>query len=127
MTPKEAFETPKEKVLKELQEFHECFYDESKANTAELKRKRIEEYIEKSHKVLYEMHEENLVVNQKLEKALTRAKKEHELLGLYRSKDMHMEDYYAYGSLRGSQKALDNLRSVREEIEVLEEELEELE
>jgi hypothetical protein len=61
-----------------------------------------------------------------LEKTLTRAKKEHELLGLYRSKDMHMEDYYAYGSLRGSQKALDNLRSVREEIEVLEKELEEM-
>ena len=37
-----------------------------------------------------------------------------------------MEDYYTYGSLRGSQKALDNLRNVREEIEVLEKELEEM-
>ena len=61
-----------------------------------------------------------------LEKALERAKKVEELLELYRSKDMHMEDYYTYGSLRGSQKALDNLRSVREEIEVLEKELEEM-
>ena len=67
MTPKEALKTPKEKVLKELQEFHECFYDEGKANTAELKRKRIEEYIEKSHKVLYEMHEEKLVLFDELE------------------------------------------------------------
>ncbi len=67
MTPKEALETPKEKVLKELQEFHECFYDEGKANTAELKRKRIEEYIEKSHKVLYEMHEEKLALLDELE------------------------------------------------------------
>ena len=61
-----------------------------------------------------------------LEKALERAKKVEELLELYHSKDMHMEDYYTYGSLRGSQKALDNLRSVREEIEVLEKELEEM-
>lgn len=61
-----------------------------------------------------------------LEKALERAKKVEELLEVYRSKDMLMEDYYTYGSLRGSQKALDNLRSVREEIEVLEKELEEL-
>ena len=61
-----------------------------------------------------------------LEKTLERAKKVDELLRLYRSKDMHMEDYYTYGSLRGSQKALDNLRSVREEIEVLEKELEEM-
>ena len=61
-----------------------------------------------------------------LEKALERAKKIDELLRLYRSKDMHMEDYYTYGSLRGSQKALDNLRSVKEEIEVLETELEEI-
>jgi len=61
-----------------------------------------------------------------INRALERAKKEHDLLGLYRSKDMHMEDYYTYGSLRGSQKALDNLRSVREEIEVLEKELEEM-
>ena len=61
-----------------------------------------------------------------LEKALERAKKVEELLEVYRSKDMHMEDYYTFGSLRGSQKALDNLRSVREEIEVLEKELEEM-
>ena len=58
--------------------------------------------------------------------ALERAKKVEELLELYRSKDMHMEDYYTYGSFRGSQKALDNLRNVREEIEVLEKELEEM-
>jgi len=61
-----------------------------------------------------------------LEKDLERAKKVEELLELYRSKDMHMEDYFTFGSLRGSQKALDNLRSVREEIEVLEKELEEM-
>ncbi len=61
-----------------------------------------------------------------LDKALERAKKVEELLEVYRSKDMHMEDYYTYGSLRGSQKALDNLRSVKEEIEVLEKELEEI-
>jgi len=57
-----------------------------------------------------------------LEKDLERAKKVEELLELYRSKDMHMEDYFTFGS----QKALDNLRSIREEIEVLEKELEEL-
>ena len=61
-----------------------------------------------------------------LEKALERAKKVEELLELYRSKDMLMEDCYTYGSLWDSLKALDNLRSVREEIEVLEKELEEL-
>lgn len=63
--------TPKDKVLKEIQEFHECFYDYSKSNTAEMKRKSIEEYINKTYKVLYEMHEENLIINQKLDKALT--------------------------------------------------------
>ena len=59
-------------------------------------------------------------------KALERAKKVEDLLDLYHLKDMHLDDYYTYGSLRGSQKALDNLRSVRDEIEVLEKELEEL-
>ena len=61
------WEMSKERILKELQEFHECFYDESKANTAELKRKRIEEYIKKSHKVLYEVHEEKLALLDELE------------------------------------------------------------
>lgn len=59
--------TAKEKVLKELQEFHECFYDESKSNTAELKRKRIEEYIEKSYQAIYELNEEKLAVMDELE------------------------------------------------------------
>ncbi len=108
MTPKEALEYLKNRITT-LSLNHKI----SNRDIAELEVKEIVMSIE-TH------------VIPTLEKALERAKKVDELLRLYRSKDMHMEDYYTYGSLRGSQKALDNLRSVREEIEVLEKELEEM-
>jgi len=83
----------KERILKELQEFHECFYDESKANTAELKRKRIEEYIKKSHKVLYEVHEEKLALLDELEELKRDVKRYFELdMGCC---ELHeIEEYY---------------------------------
>lgn len=102
MTPKEVWETPKDKALKEMQEFHECFYDYEKSNTAELKRKSIEDYINKTHKVLYEMHEENLIVNQKLEQALERAKKVEELLNQIKEIIDRQDDSYISSMLEES-------------------------
>lgn len=60
-------------------------------------------------------------------KALERAKKVEELLGLYRIKDMFSETYISrdFSILRG-QEVIDTLRSIREEINIKEKELEEM-
>ena len=61
-----------------------------------------------------------------LQTYITEQEKKDELLELYRLKNCYMEDYYTYNSLRGSQKAFDNLKDVNEEICIKENELEEM-
>lgn len=58
-----------------------------------------------------------------IKQALTRAKKEHELLELYRLKDDLIEEYQVNDSLLERQQTLGAIQGVREEIEALEEEL----
>ena len=61
-----------------------------------------------------------------LEEALEQAKKEHELLELYRMLINLEEEYRVSDSILKKQKgSLDDLRNVREEINQLEEELKE--
>lgn len=60
-----------------------------------------------------------------LEEALEQAKKEHELLELYRMLINLEEEYRVSDSILKQQKVLDDLRNVREEINQLEEELKE--
>ena len=60
-----------------------------------------------------------------LEEALEQAKKEHELLELYRMLINLEEEYRVSDIILKKQKALDDLRNVREEINQLEEELKE--
>ena len=95
---KDSVEMSKERRLKELQEFRECFYDERKANTAELKRKRIEEYIEKSHKALYEMHEEKLALLDELEELKRDVKRFMELINHIGNESI-IEHITEYGKL----------------------------
>ncbi len=46
-----------EQVRKDLQKFHECFYDDSKHNTAELKRNKIDNYINEAEATEKELEE----------------------------------------------------------------------
>ena len=59
-------------------------------------------------------------------KALERAKKVEELLGLYRLEKELKEKYHTSGSLYIMQHVLDELRDIAEEINLKEKELEEM-
>lgn len=59
-------------------------------------------------------------------KALKRAKKVEELLGLYRLEKETKEKYHTSGSLYVMQHVLDELREIAEEINLKEKELEEM-
>ena len=59
-------------------------------------------------------------------KALERAKKVEELLGLYRLEKEAKEKYHTSGSLYVMQHVLDELREIAEEIYLKEKELEEI-
>ena len=66
---------------------------------------------------------ESIITSVSPEEALEQAKKEHELLELYRMLINLEEEYNTTDKLLKKQKLLDDLRNIREEINQLEEEV----